>query len=336
MIDEVAMPESVATPTTNEPNVIQTKSPTIPKPNARSIAVRSLKQLQNETRTIEVEFFERVYQLETEFQKRHELVYQKRCDIVNGDYIPTEAEGLICDNDDVAHCTDQKSTKSEIDLQETSDYKVSPSGVSHFWLNVLTATIAEIHENDRPILEHLTDVRSTNKPLSDLGFVLEFHFSPNEYFENAVLTKEYFYTSSDNKMIHEIPLIRQSVGSEIKWKNDKAPTYRSWFDFLASSKVISNSEEEFMSYISGIQKDFEMGYFIKEHVIPRAALYFTGEESIVFNIGNYNSGFWSASMSSTSSESVASEDGSKSGSENRTEKGARDQREIVAEDELKA
>lgn len=235
-----------------------TNEPAVTESNA-SLAVQSVKQMLNETRAIEIEFFERVYDLETEFQNRHETVYRKRCEIVNADYVPTEAEGVLSDNE-ALHCTDEKNAKTQFK---------APVGVPHFWFNVLASTITEIHENDRPMLEHLTDVTGKNKPLSDLGFVLDFHFSPNEYFENAVLRKEYFYTSSDNKMIHEIPLIRKSVGCEIKWKDGRVPTHPSFFDFLSSSKMISNSEEEFMSYITGIQKDFELGYFIKEHVIPR-------------------------------------------------------------------
>lgn len=288
-----------------EPNIFSD----LPKPHSLFRSVRSLKQLLDETRAIEVEFFERVYELETEFQKKHQLVYQKRYEIINGDYVPTEADGVISEKSE-SPSNDKKDCTNEKKLLEASAV-VPKSGVPFFWLNVLTTTIAEIHENDRPILEHLTDIREQNKPLSELGFILEFHFSPNEYFENAVLRKEYFYTSSDNKMVHEIPLIRKSVGSEIKWKDGKAPTYPSWFDFLESSKAITSAEEEFVSCITGIQKDFEMGYFIKEHVIPRAVLYFTGEDQNLFNVYNYNSEYRS-SMSSLSSASSESDDSTSS------------------------
>lgn len=87
-----------------------------------------------------------------------------------------------------------------------------------FWLtafkNVLM--ISEmIQPCDEPILQHLVDVRTVllekdpmvsnilsftyfkwiQKYLTTLvdfqGFILEFHFSPNDYFTNSVLTKEY-------------------------------------------------------------------------------------------------------------------------------------------------
>lgn len=63
-----------------------------------------------------------------------------------------------------------------------------------------------------------------------------------------------------------------------------------------------------MSFISGIQKDFEMGYFIKENIIPKAVLYLTGEKKDIFNVSNYSTEFWS---SSSSSSTISSQDESK-------------------------
>ncbi|KAG4075749.1 hypothetical protein HA402_003575 [Bradysia odoriphaga] len=287
-MNDEAGPSASAT----EPNIIEPRG--IPDRRINqplSKAIGALKQLQSETRAIEVEFFQHVYQLEIDFQKEHDLVYQKRCDIINGNCPPTEVTDVQLD-------AEKQQSNLPKDVAEDRQ-----CGVPHFWLNVLRSSLPDVHENDMPILQHLTDVRVRNKPMSDLGFILEFHFAPNEFFENAVLWKDYYYTSSDNKMIHEIPLIRKSIGCEIKWKPGKAPTHSSWFDFLSSSKIISDSDEDFMAYITGIQKDFEMGYFIKEHVIPKAVLYFTGEEKNSFTICNYNAGYWTPA--SPSSESLS-------------------------------
>lgn len=65
-----------------------------------------------------------------------------------------------------------------------------------------------IQPHDEPILSHLTDIKVylLEEPMVILllifffllliiyyyqGFALEFHFSPNEWFTNTVLTKEY-------------------------------------------------------------------------------------------------------------------------------------------------
>lgn len=275
MIDDSS--QTSAVPSANEPNIIE---PTIVhdrRINPLSRSIRALHQLQNETRAIEVEYFEHVYQAEIDFQKKHDSVYQKRFEIVNGN-CPTKVTG-------VQPTTEEKQQNNSSKDGEEEEKRC---GVPQFWLIVLKSSLPDIHENDIPILKHLIDVRVRNKPLSYFGFTLEFHFAPNEFFENEVLAKQYFYTTSHNKIIHEVPLIRKSVGCEIKWKEGKAPMYSSWFDFLSSSKIISDCDEDFMAFISGIQKDFEMGYFIKEHVVPKAVLYFTGEERNSFTISNYN------------------------------------------------
>lgn len=284
--DPESHPELEAAPTASEPNIIEPRATN--RNSTLFAALRSLKQLQNETRAIEIQFFEHVYQLESEFQIKHDSVYQKRFAIVNGQNVPVETE---------------------------NHFSEAYVGVPHFWLQVLTLSLPDIHENDRPILEHLIDVQAKNKPFYDQGLVLEFHFRSNEFFHNAVLTKEYFYTSSDDKMIHEIPLIRKSMGTEIQWKQGKAPRYDSWFGFLASGKMIIDSEEEFTAYVSGTQKDFEMGYFIKEHVIPKAVLYFTGEETLFFTTFSYNSEFWLPASADCSIDGSVGRCNHKSGSE---------------------
>lgn len=309
--------------TKNEPNVMKTGETNEQKLYTLPLPLRALRKLQNETRAVQFEFFERIYELETEFQKKHEVIYKKRYEITNGEYVPTEAEGNIYNIDVPGSCDDKKADEQIV--PETNDPK-SKNGVPLFWLHVLSSAFRDIHENDRPILEYLTDIRVSNKPLSNRGFILEFEFSPNEYFENAVLTKEYFYCCSD-KTVNEFPVIRKSVGCEIKWKDGKSPTYCSWFEFLQSSKAVCDSEDAIMSYVSGIQKDFEMGYFIKEHIVPKAVLYCTGEKSDLFFVPNYNPEYWSDSSidSPTEDDTTSSEHEAKNDSIEQPKNEAKDE-----------
>lgn len=223
------------------------------------LEVRALRKLQLETKDIQSEFFKQIYELEIELQKKHDLVYKKRSDIVNGICVPT--------NEDAP--------ESAIEKNEATPAQ----GIPNFWSNVLSSTLFEIHSSDRPILEHLTDVRARNKPFSELGFILEFDFSPNEYFENATLTKEYFYTCSlGDAMVHQGPQIYKSVGCEINWKNGKACSKESFFNFFRSkteNEEIFGSDETY-----GMSNDFEMGYFIKERIIPRAVLFYNEHHCI--------------------------------------------------------
>lgn len=51
-----------------------------------------------------------------------------------------------------------------------------------------------IQEHDEPILKHLEDIKVAFLEQDPMGFTLEFHFSPNEFFSNTVLTKVYTMT----------------------------------------------------------------------------------------------------------------------------------------------
>lgn len=215
------------------------------------LEVRALRKLQLQTKDIQADFFKQIYELELEFQKKHDVVYKKRCDIVNGVSVPKNEDGV----------------------QSTENEGTPGPGIPRFWSNVLSSTLFEIHENDQPILEHLTDVRARSKPFAELGFILEFDFSPNEYFENATLTKEYFYTrSSGDELVHQGPQINKSVGCEIQWKDGKTVGSESFFNFFRSKTATEESTGSDETY--GMSSDFEMGYFIKERVIPRAALFY--------------------------------------------------------------
>ncbi len=213
--------------------------------------IRELRKLQLETKDIHREFFKRIYELELEFHKKHELVYNKRRDIING-------KGASTTTADATESTEERR-------------EVTPGGIPRFWSNVLNATLFEIRKSDRPILDHLTDVRAISKPFSDLGFVLEFDFSPNEYFENETLTKEYFYNTSslESEMVHQGPKIYKSVGCEIKWKDGKTMPSDSFFNFFRCKTEIEEIPESEKTH-----DDFEMGYFIKERIIPRAVLFY--------------------------------------------------------------
>jgi nucleosome assembly protein 1-like 1 len=68
-----------------------------------------------------------------------------------------------------------------------------PKGIPEFWLTVfqnVDLQNSEGLEHSESILKPLEDIK---EKLSDAGqplsFLLEFHFEPNEYFTNEVLTK---------------------------------------------------------------------------------------------------------------------------------------------------
>lgn len=77
---------------------------------------------------------------------------------------------------------------------EKVQYPEDVKGIPDFWLTVFRTTellSQMIQKPDEPVLKKLTDITIaySNEPMS---YILEFHFAPNEYFTNTVLTKQYF------------------------------------------------------------------------------------------------------------------------------------------------
>ncbi len=80
-----------------------------------------------------------------------------------------------------------------------SETKEDIKGIPDFWLKVLlhnSLTDVMVAEYDQPILKHLHDIKCRIVTGIDAGFIIEFHFSPNEYFSNDILTKQYIFNQS--------------------------------------------------------------------------------------------------------------------------------------------
>ena len=160
-----------------------------------------------------------------------------------------------------------------------------------------------VQEHDEPILKHLKDIKvkfsDAGQPMS---FVLEFHFEPNEYFTNEVLTKTYRMRSESNDsdpFSFDGPEIMGCTGCQIDWKKGKNVTLKtikkqkhkghgtvhtvtkivsndSFFNFFAPPEVPESGDLDDDSEAI-LAADFEIGHFLRERIIPRSVLYFTGE-----------------------------------------------------------
>ncbi len=181
-----------------------------------------------------------------------------------------------------------------------------PSGVPSFWLTIFKNVdmLAEmVQEHDEPILEHLHDLKVKFSQSNPMGFTLEMHFKPNDYFSNTLLTKEYVMRSvpdEDDPFGFEGPEIIKCKGCKIDWKKGKNVTIKlikkvqkhqargtrrtvtktvqndSFFNFFNPPEV-EDGEEPDEDTEALLAADFEIGHFIRERIVPRAVLYFTGE-----------------------------------------------------------
>ena len=182
-------------------------------------------------------------------------------------------------NDLKTKLTDEKNKK------EAEDKVVK--GVPEFWLTVFknafknTRNIS-LQEADDPILTKLKDITVTFNE-SPMGFTLHFYFEPNEYFSNGVLTKEYEMKcepSEDDPLSFEGPELKNCKGCMINWKEPflrKEVKKASFFDFF-NPPPIPDPEVDVDPIIQDLLfADFALGEYIRDRIIPKAVLFFTGE-----------------------------------------------------------
>ncbi|CAG0915084.1 unnamed protein product [Notodromas monacha] len=196
----------------------------LPRPVKRRI--KALKKLQLESTNIEAKFFMELHNLEIKYQALYKDQYDMRSKIVNAEHEPNDEEcKWSLDNEEEELSNELK------DKVNVGDTKDDVKGVPEFWFKVLknVSLLDEmIHEQDEPVLKHLTDIKYevTNDPA---GFKLEFFFSPNDYFTNSVLTKTYELKcepEEDDPFSFEGPEIIRCRGCPIDWKKGKNVTVR--------------------------------------------------------------------------------------------------------------
>merc|ERR1719384_2105901 len=281
----------------------------LPAPVKRRL--NALKRIQLESTKIEAKFYEEVHKLECKYHEMYKPLYDQRAKITKGEYEPNEdecewpsddeedEEELAGDMKDKAKLEDEKAKKEK----EEKEMK----GVPEFWLTIFKNVdmLQEmVQEADEPLLHKLTDIAVTFSE-QPMGFTLHFYFAPNDYFSNLILTKEYEMKcepSEDDPFSFEGPEIFKCKGCTINWKEGKNLTVKtvkkkqkhkskgnvrtitkqvkndSFFNFFDPPPIPEDPEAEVDAETQELlTSDFEIGHYIRERVIPRAVLFFTGE-----------------------------------------------------------
>lgn len=244
--------------------------------------LRALRKLQLQTNNIEMEFHRKEFELEKEFQVKHSAILKKRFDIVSGEYEPIDEECDYPDPDLLQRIDENISLFTHINVNVAEGCATPIKGIPNFWLHILYSNAMLdflLHDGDEDILNHLIDIRTTYKSEPHFSFILEFEFSENPFFENAILTKEYLLKMKFNDvLLYEGPEICKTIGCDIKWKSEKTPGHPSFLDFFNPPVLPTDAMDPSYEDIKNVlESDFEIGNYIKDHIIPKATLCYTGE-----------------------------------------------------------
>ncbi|XP_067906180.1 nucleosome assembly protein 1-like 1 isoform X2 [Heterodontus francisci] len=268
--------------------------------------VNALKNLQVKCAHIEAKFYAEVHELQRRYAALYQPLFDKRSDIINAIFEPTEDE-CKWQGDEEAELSDEMKEKVKVEEEKKDEEKEEPKGIPEFWLTVfknVDLLSDMIQEHDEPILKHLKDLKvKFSDPGQPMSFTLEFKFEPNEYFTNEIVTKTYKMKSQPDEsdpFSFDGPEIMGCTGCQIDWKKGKNITMKtikkkqkhkgrgtvrtvtktvpndSFFNFFSPPEVPENGELDEDSEAI-LAADFEIGHFLHERIIPRAVLYFTGE-----------------------------------------------------------
>ncbi|GAB6025658.1 histone chaperone, variant 2 [Chamberlinius hualienensis] len=277
-------------------------------PSSVKRRIKALRKIQLETTKIEAQFFQEVNALECKYAKLYQPHYDKRFQITSGGYEPNDEEcEWPSDEEDDEELTGELSDKLKIEEAQAKIEDNNISGIPEFWLTIFKNVehLADmVQDHDEPILKHLIEIKVKLHESNPMGFTLEFHFEPNEYMNNTVLTKEYEMKCTPDEsepFAFDGPEIIKCKGCVIDWKKGKNVTVKtikkkqkhkargsvrtitktvqtdSFFNFFNPPQIPEDDEDVDDDTQALLASDFEIGHYIRERIVPRAILYFTGE-----------------------------------------------------------
>ncbi|KAG2434978.1 hypothetical protein HYH02_011977 [Chlamydomonas schloesseri] len=244
--------------------------------------VLAMKEVQRLYDGLQREYQAELAQLQSKYNAKYAPLYDERRELFSG----------------------KKAVTDKFDLEDDGE----PDGpIPDFWLNALAnhnKIGPFITERDSEVLKYLEDIRSEVLVGEERGFKLTFHFkADNPHFTNSVLEKVYLLEPEDDV----VP--KAFTGTVINWKEGRDVTVEeqkrrvkapkgdkskpafvvekvpcdSLFTIFDPPKVPTEadaanmSEEELEEVEDALSNDFEIGFAIKDQVIPRAVEWFTGE-----------------------------------------------------------
>jgi len=251
--------------------------------------VEKLKELNTKKVKITEDYLSERAALEKKFNQLYDPLYAERAEVVNGKH-------------------DEKIAEQAGSVDESEEESANLTGVPEFWSVAIAniETISELlTERDNDCLLSLEDIQCEDFD-DGKGFTLTFHFKENDFFTNRSLTKRY---EVPNLLLDDEPILKNVKGCEIDWKPNMCLTFRetvkkqrsksgkragqirtvkkkerieSFFHFFSPPKIPNLKfgeigEEEADAIEEAFDHDYDVAQSFRSHIIPKAALWFTGE-----------------------------------------------------------
>ncbi|XP_047571061.1 nucleosome assembly protein 1-like 1 [Lutra lutra] len=255
--------------------------------------VKALKNLQAQYAQVEAQFYRDFHDLEKKYAAFYQPLFDKRSEIANAIYEPTEGE-----------CQWQVGVQEGAwgGMEREPAGKGPTNGIPHFRLTAFKNVKIlgrMIRKNDELVLEHLKDVKIKFSGFEEpMSFTIEFIFKSNEYFFNEILTKTYQMRSDpddSDPFLSKGPEIISSIGCEIYWKEGRNVTMKTSKLQKGEDRrsIVSTTKKtpsySFFTYfyppdspegrVVDVATDYKLGYFFREVLVPKSVLFFTNEAS---------------------------------------------------------
>lgn len=162
------------------------------------IKLKKIKDLVLSRINLEKKFSKEQCQLEAQYEAKYAPLYRERSEIIKGN--------KQCNYNEL------KDVLPDVKVGSEESKEV---GIPNYWLTCLknSSQFGDlINEKDEKILSHLTDITIDYEPNGN--FSLSFHFSPNEFFDHTVLTREFFMDEKNH--------ISKIESTKIEWKSQEA------------------------------------------------------------------------------------------------------------------
>lgn len=260
--------------------------------------INGLKGIQIRQAELEAQFNKEIYELEVKYAALYKPYFDERSQVVNGLSEPKEEDVEVG-----KALTEEEEGEEETGPEEVTSEFSTTNGIPEFWLTILKnhPELSEtISIEDEKVLRHLINIDYRHFE-NELGYSIDFTFSPNDFFTNQILSKQYYFTLSSD--FGEL-VLDHCEGTVIDWKVGKNVTVcveekkqvnkvtqetrvvsketavDSFFKIFSSIEIPDTDEltiEEETAIKSAMEADYELGEEFKISIIPHAVDWFTGK-----------------------------------------------------------